>query len=119
VIALSVTFDETPRVAGPACTVVSKVAEGWWQISAHFGFIEIPNLRRALEQAQGLDPAIDLDKAVFVATRDLVVHKPGSRVLRQGRLGLFAFLYRNAVKATDRFSLPPHNVLEIARQIEI
>ncbi len=56
---------------------------------------------------------------MFVATRDLVVHKPGSRVLRQGRLGLFAFLYRNAVKATDRFSLPPHSVLEIARQIEI
>ncbi|MFI4889717.1 MAG: potassium transporter Kup [Steroidobacterales bacterium] len=119
VIALSVTFDETPRVAGPACTVISKVADGWWQVSAHFGFVEIPNLRLALQRAKGLDPSIDLDKAVFVATRDLVVHKPGSKVLRQGRLGLFAFLYRNAVKATDRFSLPPHNVLEIARQIEI
>jgi K+ transporter len=34
-------------------------------------------------------------------------------------LALFAFLYRNAVKAVDRFNLPPHNVVEIARQIEI
>jgi KUP system potassium uptake protein len=119
VIALSVTFDETPRVAAPNCTVVKQVAPGWWQVSAHFGFIEIPNLQRALQKASGIDPSIDLDKAVFVATRDLVVHKPGSRVLRQGRLGLFAFLYRNAVKATDRFSLPPQSVLEIARQIEV
>ena len=119
VIALSVTFDESPRVTGPNCAVVSRVAEGWWQVSAHFGFMEIPNLQRALQRAKGIDPSIDLDKAVFVATRDLVVHKPGSRVLRQGRLGLFAFLYRNAVKATDRFSLPPQRVLEIARQIEI
>jgi len=119
VIALSVTFDETPRVAPPNCAVISQVASGWWQVSAHFGFMEIPTLQRALQQAKGLDPSIDLDKAVFVATRDLVVHRPGSKVLRQGRLGLFAFLYRNAVKATDRFSLPAHSVLEIARQIEI
>ena len=119
VIALSVSFDETPRVPPPNCAVVSQVAPGWWQVSAHFGFMEIPNLQRALQRAKGIDPSIDLDKAVFVATRDLVVHKPGSQVLRQGRLGLFAFLYRNAVKATDRFSLPPQSVLEIARQIEI
>ena len=119
VIALSVSFDETPRVAAPNCAVISQVAAGWWQVSAHFGFMEIPNLQRALQKAKGLDPSIDLDKAVFVATRDMVVHKPGSRVLRQGRLGLFGFLYRNAVKATDRFSLPPQRVLEIARQIEI
>jgi KUP system potassium uptake protein len=119
VIALSVSFDEVPRVAGSNCAIVSQVAEGWWQVSAHFGFMEIPNLQRALQQVQGLDPSFDLGNAVFVATRDLVVHRPGSRVLRQGRLGLFAFLYRNAVKATDRFSLPPQRVLEIARQIEI
>jgi len=119
VIALSVIFEETPRVAGPACTVINKVAEGWWQVVAQFGYLEIPDLRGALERAQGIDASIDLDKAVFVASRDLVVHKPGSKVLRGGRLALFAFLYRNAVKAVDRFNLPPHNVVEIARQIEI
>jgi len=119
VIALSVLFEETPRVAGPACTVINKVAEGWWQVVAQFGYVEIPDLRGALERAQGIDVSIDLDKAVFVASRDLVVHKPGSKILRGGRLALFAFLYRNAVKAVDRFNLPPHNVVEIARQIEI
>jgi KUP system potassium uptake protein len=119
VIALSVSFDAIPRVPAPNCQVVDQVADGWWQISAHFGFLEIPHLQQALQKAKGLDPSIDLDKAVFVATRDLIVHRPGSKVLRLGRLGLFAFLYRNAVKATDRFSLPPHRVLEIARQIEI
>jgi K+ transporter len=39
--------------------------------------------------------------------------------LRGRRLALFAFLYRNAVKAVDRFHLPPQNVVEIARQLEI
>ena len=68
---------------------------------------------------KGLDAAIDLNHAVFLASRDLVVHKPGSKVLRRWRLWLFAFLYRNAVKAVDRFNLPPKNVVEIARQVEI
>jgi KUP system potassium uptake protein len=35
------------------------------------------------------------------------------------RLALFAFLYRNAVKAVDRFNLPSENVVEIGRQIEV
>ena len=35
------------------------------------------------------------------------------------RSALFAFLYRNSVKTVDRFNLPPDNVVEIARQIEI
>jgi KUP system potassium uptake protein len=118
-ITLNVVFEETPRSGGPACRVVQHVADGWWQLVAQFGFVEIPDLRRALREARGLDASIDLENAIFVASRDLVVHKPGSKVLRRGRLGLFAFLYRNAVKAVDRFNLPPKNVVEIARQVEI
>ncbi len=119
VITLNVVFEDTPRSSGPPCQVVNVVAEGWWQVVARFGFMEIPDLRRALRAAQGLDASVDLDTAIFVASRDLVVHKQGSKVLRRGRLGLFAFLYRNAVKAVDRFNLPARNVVEIARQIEI
>jgi KUP system potassium uptake protein len=119
VITLNVNFEETPRASGPTCVVVNQVADGWWQLVARFGFIEIPDLRRALLRAQGLDASIDLNHAVFLASRDLVVHRPGSKVLRRGRLWLFAFLYRNAVKAVDRFNLPPKNVVEIARQVEI
>jgi len=119
VISLSVVFADTPRVAAPNCTVVSKVAEGWWQVVAQFGFVEIPDLTHALREVQGMDAAIDLDHAVFIASRDLIVHKPGSKALRGRRLALFAFLYRNAVKAVDRFHLPPQNVVEIARQLEI
>jgi KUP system potassium uptake protein len=118
-ITLNVVFEETPRSGGPACRVIQHVAEGWWQLVAQFGFVEIPDLHRALREAKGLDASIDLDNAIFVASRDLVVHKRGSKVLRRGRLGLFAFLYRNAVKAVDRFNLPPKNVVEIARQVEI
>jgi KUP system potassium uptake protein len=86
----------------------------------HFGKGPIiPDLRRALRDARGLDAAVDFDKAIFVGTRDLIVRKRKSSSMRRWRLTLFAFLYRNAVKVVDRFNLAPENVIEIARQIAI
>jgi KUP system potassium uptake protein len=118
-IALSIVFESVPRIEGPNCTLVESVGEGLWHIVAKFGFFEIPDLRLALSHAMGLDPPIDADKAMFVGTRDLVVRRPFGSVLRSWRMSLFAFLYRNSVKVVDRFNLPPENVVEISRQIEI
>jgi KUP system potassium uptake protein len=118
-IALSVVFEPTPRIAGAHCTVADNVGEGLWHLVARFGFFEIPDLRRALHDAHGLDHAVDFDKALFVGTRDLIVQKQKSARLRGWRLTLFAFLYRNSVKVVDRFNLEPENVIEIARQIAI
>ena len=88
-IALSVVFESTPRISGPSCTVVDNVGEGLWHLVARFGFFEIPDLRRALLNARGLDAAIDFDKAMFVGTRDLIMHKrEGCDLLRRLATGL-------------------------------
>jgi KUP system potassium uptake protein len=118
-IALSVMFENTPRVVGPTCTVLDNVAEGMWHVVARFGFLEIPDLRQALLKTHGLNGIVDFDKAMFIGTRDLVVAKRGKARLMGWRLALFAFLYRNSAKIVDRFNLAPENVIEIARQIEI
>ena len=118
-VALSIVFENVPRVEGPKCTLVEHLGEGLWHVVARFGFFEIPDLRLALSHAYGLDKAIDLDKAMFIGTRDLVVCKPVAPALKGWRMTLFAFLYRNSVKVVDRFNLPPEHVIEIARQIEI
>jgi KUP system potassium uptake protein len=118
-IALSVSFENTPRISGPNCNVVDTVGEGLWHVVARFGFLEIPDLRRALARAHGFHQRIDFDKAMFIGTRDLVVSKQQNASLRGWRLALFAFLYRNSAKVVDRFNLEAENVIEIARQIEI
>jgi KUP system potassium uptake protein len=118
-IALSVVFENTPRITGPNCTVIDEVGEGLWHLVARFGFLEIPDLRQALLKTRGLPASVNFDKALFVGTRDLVVSKKVNAGLRGWRLTLFAFLYRNSVKIVDRFNLEPSNVIEIARQIEI
>jgi KUP system potassium uptake protein len=118
-VALSISFEPTPRIPEPKCTVVEQLADGLWLIVARFGFFEIPDLRAVLNRASGLDQPIDFERARFVAARDQVVQKARGSALSKWRIGLFAFLYRNAAKIVDRFNLPPHRVIEIARQIEI
>jgi len=119
VIALSVTFESVPRVPRPRCHIVEQVEDRFWHLAARFGFFEIPDLRRALSEARGLNPDVNLEEVTFIGTRDLVICRKGSPLLKRWRLGLFAFLYRNAARAIDRFSLPPKQVIEIAREIEL
>ena len=119
VIALTILFEESPRIVDGSRCSVEKIAAGIWRVTMRFGFIEIPDLNASLKRVKGLDPSIDLDHATYFATRDLIVARPGSSMFAHWRLAIFAFLYRNAVKVVDRFSLPPDRVVEIARQIEL
>jgi KUP system potassium uptake protein len=118
-IALSVVFENTPRIAEPKCTVIDTVGEGLWHLLVRFGFFEIPDLRSALQDLRSREAAFDFDQAVVVAARDLVVRKLQGSALSGWRVALFAFLYRNSAKNVDRFNLAPDRVIEIARQIEI
>jgi KUP system potassium uptake protein len=119
VVVLTVKFEATPRVAEEDRSHVEHMGDGVTRIVMRFGFIEMPDLKVALAAVEGLDPDIDLDTAIFFGNRDLVTGRREPPRLPRWQLPIFAFLYRNAVKAVDRFNLPSPNVLEIARQIDV
>jgi KUP system potassium uptake protein len=119
VLALTVVFEETPRVSEHQRCAVLPMTAGIWRVTIRYGFVEIPDLALALKRVKGLDPSIDIDNAVYFATRDLAIPAPASSRLRRLTVPIFAFLYRNATRVVDRFSLPSDNAVEVARQIEI
>jgi len=119
VIALSVSFEETPRADDGERCAVELIGDGVWRVRMRFGFLEVPDLTAALKRTKGLDPSIDLDTAIYFATRDQVVPAKGAGAYHRARTRFFAFLYRNAVRVVDRFSLPPDRVVEISRQIDL
>ena len=119
VLTLTVKFEDTPRVSRGTRCGVEKIADGIWHVAIRFGYVEIPDLCAALLEIPDLDPAIDLGSAVYFGARDQIVRKSKKSLMPRWRLALFAFLYRNAVKAVDRFNLPSENVVEIGRQIEV
>jgi len=88
-------------------------------LTVHYGFVEIPDLPSALRTAKDLGcPSISTIAFTSVRTTLSSLAKLGGRLLRW-RLMLFAFLFRNSVRAVDLFNLPPPNFVEIGRQIEI
>jgi KUP system potassium uptake protein len=118
VIVLTVAFEETPRVHADQRSSVAKLADDIWRVTLRFGFVEDPDLPAALAQVKGLDCDADVTKAVYFGARDVVVGKRRG-AMRGPPLVVFIWLFRNAVKAVDRFHLPPKQVIEIARTIEI
>jgi KUP system potassium uptake protein len=119
VIGLTVRFEEVPRVAADERATVHKVEAGLWHVTVRYGFVEIPNVTQALAAARDQGCPLDLDGAVFFAAHDEVVRC--ERHPRMGALsrGLFAFLYRNALRAPDRLDLPAERYLELSRQVEV
>ena len=119
VVSLTVRFEEVPRISAANRATVARVAAGLWQITVRFGFIEVPNVVTALTYAEAQGCALNLDDAVYFVAYDEVVRSKTHPRLAAWRRMLFAFMYRNAVRAADRFDLPVDKSLEVGRQIAL
>jgi KUP system potassium uptake protein len=119
VIALSIQFDEAPRIQHAERGAYSKVGEGIWRVTLKYGFVEIPNIAVALKDLPGFGDDVDISDAVFIGARDLIDRDKAHPSMAAWRTNLFGFLFRNGMRITDRFNLPPNRTLEIARHIEI
>ena len=118
VVALTLTLEETPRVEPARRADFSRLAKGFWRVDLRYGYMEEPDLRAGLEGLEGFGEAVDMSHAVFFGTRDFVGRDEHPKMGRW-RTSLFAFLFRNGVRITDRFHLPPDRTVEIAREIKI
>jgi KUP system potassium uptake protein len=117
---LAVAFEPVPRVARDRRVAIARVADGFWHITARYGFVEMPDLPEVLALARENGCELGLDDAVYFGARDTVVAAPrGQRLLRPGQRMVFAFLYRNALRTVDRFRLPADRFVEVGRQIEL
>jgi KUP system potassium uptake protein len=119
VVTLTLVFDEVPRVARARRAIVEPIAEGFWHVTVRFGFIEVPNVNVALASAREQGCPLSLEDAVFFGAHDDVVPSKERPRLPAWRRMLFAFMYRNAVRAPDRFDLPADRFLEVGRQVEL
>ena len=118
-VALTVQFENIPRVAPRDRIELVKLAEGFWHIIVHFGFVQIPDIPAALRQAKDRGCPIDLEDAIYFGSRDAVVCSKRRSWLVRASLRLFALMFRNSVRTVDLFNIPPENFVEVGRQIEI
>jgi len=117
-IALTVHFALRPRISAKRRLSVERLGEGFWHVTVRFGFIEIPDVAKALHLEKSKCP-INADDALYFSERDLVGQRKQKPRLSAWRRRLFGFLYRNSIHPADRFNIPAQNFVQMTRQIEV
>jgi len=118
VLFVTVTTLDEPE-AGPARrTEVIELAPGIHRVLLRYGFMESPNVPRALEDLRSKGVEYDAMQASYFLGREVVVRAMAPK-LSLWRLWLFLFMARNAVPATEFFRIPSDRVVELGVRIAI
>jgi KUP system potassium uptake protein len=118
VVILSIGTDAVPEVPDAEKVHVESLGQGFWSVTAHYGFMETPQVMDILRwcKAQGL-PIKEADVSFYLGRETLLCGR-GSGMATWRKL-LFRFLSRNARSPADFFALPANRVVEIGAQIEL
>ncbi len=108
---------DTPRLADGERATVQRVTEDLSIVRLRFGFMEEPDVPRALSQRRlGLD-INPMETSYYLSRRTL---RPATRPdLAPWQSRLFIFLARHASDATRYFRIPTDRAVEIGTQITI
>ncbi len=109
---------DVPEVGPENRTTVSELAPGVQRVVLRYGFMESPNIPRALEDLNGHGLAYNPMQASFFLGREVLVRAMVPK-LRAWRLFLFLFMARNAVPATEFFRIPSDRVVELGVRVAI
>jgi KUP system potassium uptake protein len=119
VLVLTVLTESRPRVQWPERMSVVQEGEGFWRVTAHFGFMQRPDIPLLLQEAQQRGCGAQFDDVTYYVGHENIVHREHGAALPHWQEAIFAAMLRNASHVTDYFRLPSRQVVEIGRQISI
>ena len=119
VVILSIITVQQPHCAPEERVAVDDLGRGLFNVRLQYGFMEDPDVPRALlaaAKARGMK--FDFQDVVYFLGRQtiLVTDREGMALWREK---LFVLMSRNAVRATAYFRLPPERVVELGVQVEM
>ena len=117
-IILTLHTAETPRVRDDDRITISAVNDDFKKVIIGYGFMESPNIPKALGlcRKQGLKFDI-MATSFFLGRRSVVPSAQSGMPLWQDKL--FIFLMRNAANPTDFYKIPPGRVVEMGTQVTV
>ena len=117
-VILSVRTADRPRVPEDKRVSYEPISDDFKRIVVSYGFMETPNVPRALGlcRKQGLKFDI-MSTSFFLGRRSVIPSARHGMPLWQDRL--YIFLMRNAANPTDFFHIPPGRVVEMGAQVSV
>jgi KUP system potassium uptake protein len=117
VVLLSILSEEVPEIPDADRITIKKLPQGFYRITARYGFMEGTNVPAILARAKeaGIDNK-PLDTTFYLGREQLI--PTGPTPLWSWRKKLFVFMSRNSRSATAFYGIPPNRVVELGAQIE-
>jgi KUP system potassium uptake protein len=97
---------------------VAELGHGFWQVALHFGFMETPDVPKALALAERQGLQVPVFETSFFLSRETVVPTPGAG-MAHWRERVFAAMSRNAGGVAAFFRLPDNAVVELGTRVQI
>src|SRR5271155_751896 len=119
VVVLNVVTESRPRVHWPELMSIVEEGDRFWRVTAHFGFMQRPDIPRLLDESTQRGCEVRLDDVTYYVGHENILHRRHGAALPHWQEAVFAAMVRNASHVTDYFRLPTQQVVEIGRQISI
>ena len=117
-IILTVEFDNVPWVAEKHRVRVERMSEHFWQVWIRFGFMNTPDVPKALKHCEALGLEIPVFETSYFLSRETVISTPGGG-MAQWREKLFSAMTRNSGGVVEFFRLPDNSVVELGTRVQI
>jgi KUP system potassium uptake protein len=119
VMIVNVIIEPVPWVGPEERLTFTQEAANFWRATAHFGFMERPDIPAVLSGAKGKGCSLTLDDVTYYLGHETVVPREDGKGLPRWHVGLFSIMDRNSARVTDFFKLPVNDVVEIGREVAI
>lgn len=118
VVLLTVETEDRPHLAEDERHHWTDLGCGVYRLQLHFGFMEDPNIPAVLARLGAEPVAFNPMTTSFFLGRETLIptRQPGMAIWREH---LFAWMMRNSSSASQFFSLPANQVIELGAQVEL
>jgi KUP system potassium uptake protein len=117
-VILTIETAETPRVRDADRVRIEKVSDDFTKVRVVYGFMESPNVPKALALCRKQGVKFDImATSFFLGRRSVVPSAQSGMPLWQDKL--FIFLMKNAANPTDFYKIPPGRVVEMGAQVTV
>ena len=100
--------------------VVSEhLAHDCWRVAARYGFMDRPDVTRALEMCAPAGLQVEPMDVSYFLSREKIVRGSRRDGMAAWRDRIFAAMARNAGSITDFFNIPTNRVVELGTRVEI
>jgi KUP system potassium uptake protein len=118
-LVLTVVTGCVPRIEENERLNVTNLDHDFWRATAHYGFMERPNIPDLLEQTRAFNCNLDLQDVTYYVGHETIVRREDGTGLALWEEAFYAAMVRNAAHVGDILRLPRDGVVEIGRQISI